>query len=60
MSSTKRPLFLGGQCRIMCKASTQTLNTRSRVGEHAEETLGERVAVGAAFLLCVVLVIFMG
>jgi hypothetical protein len=54
------PLFFGGECRIMFRASNQTLDTIPRGPAPQEETLSERVAVAAAFVLCVVLTIALG
>lgn len=60
MRPNERPLFLGGQCRIMCRASNDAPTTRSSVPHGDTESLADKVAVTAAFLLCVVLLMFMG
>lgn len=60
MSQHSQPLFFGGQRRIMCRASTQTPDTTRSVPLEAEESLLEMVAVSAAFLGCVVILMFLG
>jgi hypothetical protein len=54
------PLFLGSQCRIINRASNQTLGATPSGHATQEETLSERVAVAAAFVLCLVLTIALG
>lgn len=54
------PLFLESRRRIMYRASNQTPTTTPRGPAPQEETLSERVAVAAAFILCVALIVALG
>ena len=51
--------FLRGLRRIMCRASIQTPHTTSSVHPDTE-SFAEKVAVSAAFLGCVVILMFLG
>lgn len=59
MSRTAPRVFFEGLLRIMYKPSNVTVNTTRSVPQ-GEETLAEKVAVAAAFVLCVSMVILLG